>query len=95
MGEFVIRLAAFALERHVIGPDVGTGASLFAAALYPGRLLSLVVGGGGAAFPLRLGGVLKECHDPDPTTASVRPHHATGFPNPQSGAATAVASITR
>jgi pimeloyl-ACP methyl ester carboxylesterase len=62
MGKFVIRVAdAFRLESpHVIGPDVGTAASLFAAALYPGRLRSLIVGGGGAAFPLRLGGVLKE-----------------------------------
>jgi pimeloyl-ACP methyl ester carboxylesterase len=62
MGKFVIRVAdAFRLESpHVIGPDVGTAASLFAAAFYPGRLRSLIVGGGGAAFPLRLGGVLKE-----------------------------------
>ena len=62
MGEFVVRVAdAFALERpHVIGPDVGTGASLFAAALYPARLRSLVVGSGGAAFPLQLGSVLKD-----------------------------------
>jgi pimeloyl-ACP methyl ester carboxylesterase len=62
MGEFVIRVAdAFGLENpHVIGPDVGTGASLFAAALYPGRLRSLVVGSGGTAFPLQLGGVLKD-----------------------------------
>jgi len=62
MGEFVIRVAdAFGLENpHVIGPDIGTGASLFAAALYPGRLRSLVVGSGGAAFPLQLGGVLKD-----------------------------------
>jgi pimeloyl-ACP methyl ester carboxylesterase len=50
MGEFVVRAAdSFGLERpHVIGPDIGTGASLFAAALYPGRLRSLVVGSGGA-----------------------------------------------
>jgi pimeloyl-ACP methyl ester carboxylesterase len=62
MGEFVIRVAdAFELENpHVVGPDVGTGASLFAAALRPGRLRSLVVGSGGAAFPLQLGGALKE-----------------------------------
>lgn len=62
MGEFVVRVAdAFGLEQpHVVGPDVGTGASLFAAALYPGRLRSLVVGTGGAAVPLQLGGVLKE-----------------------------------
>ena len=51
MGEFVIRVAdAFGLENpHVVGPDVGTSASLFAAALNPGRLRSLVVGSGGAA----------------------------------------------
>jgi pimeloyl-ACP methyl ester carboxylesterase len=38
MGEFVIRVAdAFGLENpHVIGPDVGTGAALFAAALSSG-----------------------------------------------------------
>ena len=62
MGGFVIRVAdAFGLEQpHVLGPDVGTGASLFAAALSPGRLRSLVVGTGGAAVPLQLGGVLKE-----------------------------------
>jgi pimeloyl-ACP methyl ester carboxylesterase len=62
MVEFVVRIAdAFGLEQpHVVGPDVGTGASLFAAALFPGRLRSLVVGTGGAAVPLQLGGVLKE-----------------------------------
>jgi pimeloyl-ACP methyl ester carboxylesterase len=62
MGEFVVRVAdAFGLEQpHVVGPDVGTGAALFAAALFPGRLKSLVVGTGGAAVPLQLGGVLKE-----------------------------------
>ena len=62
MGEFLISVAdAFELENpHVVGPDVGTGASLFAAALYPGRLRSLVVGSGGSAFPLQLGGVLKD-----------------------------------
>ena len=65
MGAFVIRVAdAFGLEKpHVVGPDVGTGASLFAAAFYPGRLRSLVVGSGGAAFPLQLGGVLKDWVD--------------------------------
>ena len=62
MGEFVVRIAdAFGLERpHVVGPDVGTGAALFAAALHPGRLASLVVGAGGAALPLQLGSPLKE-----------------------------------
>src|SRR5712691_7200855 len=62
MGEFVLRAAdAFGLARpHVIGPDIGTAASLFAAAVHPGRLRSLVVGSGGAAVPLQLGGPLKD-----------------------------------
>jgi len=62
MGEFVIRVAdTFGLEHpHVVGPDVGTGASLFAAALHPGRLRSLVVGSGGTAVPLQLRWVLKD-----------------------------------
>jgi pimeloyl-ACP methyl ester carboxylesterase len=62
MGEFVVRAAdSFGLEHpHSVGPDIGTGALLFAAALYPGRLRSLVVGSGGSAFPLQLGGLVKE-----------------------------------
>jgi pimeloyl-ACP methyl ester carboxylesterase len=62
MGEFIVRVAdAFDLERpHVVGPDVGTAASLFAAALYPGRFRSLAIGTGAAAVPLQLGGPLKE-----------------------------------
>jgi pimeloyl-ACP methyl ester carboxylesterase len=62
MGEFVVRIAdEFELEQpHVVGPDIGTSAALFAAALHPGRLGSVVVGSGGAAVPLDLGGVLRE-----------------------------------
>ena len=62
MGEFIVRAAdAFGFEHpHVVGPDIGTGAALFAAALYPGRLRSLVVGSGGAAVPLQLGSLLKD-----------------------------------
>jgi pimeloyl-ACP methyl ester carboxylesterase len=62
MGEFIVRAAdAFGLETpHVIGPDIGTGAALFAAALHPDRLRSLVVGSGGAAFPLQLRGMLRD-----------------------------------
>ena len=62
MGEFILRAAdAFALASpHVIGPGIGTAASLFAAARYPGRLRSLVVGSGGAAVPLQLGSLLKD-----------------------------------
>jgi pimeloyl-ACP methyl ester carboxylesterase len=62
MGEFVARLTdAFGLgQPHVVGPDIGTSASLFAAALHPGRFSSLVVGSGGSAVPLELGGVLSD-----------------------------------
>jgi pimeloyl-ACP methyl ester carboxylesterase len=62
MGEFIIRVAdAFGLENpHVVGPDIGTAAGLFAAARHPGRLRSLVVGSGGTAVPLQLGSPLKE-----------------------------------
>jgi len=62
MGEFLIRVAdAFGLEQpHIVGPDVGTAAALFAAALHPSRVRSLVVGTGGTAVPLQLGSPLKE-----------------------------------
>jgi pimeloyl-ACP methyl ester carboxylesterase len=62
MAEFVICAAdAFGLAQpHVIGPDIGTAAALFAAARYPGRLRSLVVGSGAASVPLQLGGLLKD-----------------------------------
>jgi len=62
MGEFVLRVAdSFELENpHAVGPDIGTAALLFAAAVQPRRLRSLVVGSGGSAFPLELGSTLKE-----------------------------------
>ena len=62
MGEFLVRVAdAFGLESpHVVGPDVGTAAALFAAALHPGRFRSLVVGTGATAVPLQVGDPLKE-----------------------------------
>ncbi|HEV2371214.1 MAG TPA: alpha/beta hydrolase [Streptosporangiaceae bacterium] len=62
MGEFIIRIAdAFELDNpHTVGPDIGTGALLFAAASHPGRLRSIVLGSGGAAFPLQLGGILND-----------------------------------
>jgi pimeloyl-ACP methyl ester carboxylesterase len=62
MGEVIIRLAdEFGLENpHAVGPDIGTGALLFAAADNPGRLRSIVLGSGGASFPLELGGILND-----------------------------------
>jgi pimeloyl-ACP methyl ester carboxylesterase len=61
-GEFLVRLIdEWELGRpHVFGPDVGTGATLFAAALAPNALSSAVVGSGGAAYPLEVTGQLKE-----------------------------------
>jgi pimeloyl-ACP methyl ester carboxylesterase len=61
-GEFVVRIAdSFGLDTpHVVAPDIGTSATLFAAAAHPNRFASLVVGTGGAAAPLVLGDPLKE-----------------------------------
>ena len=62
MGEFIVRIAdAFGLDKpHVVAPDIGTSATLFAAAAHPGRFASVVVGTGGAAVPLILRDPLKE-----------------------------------
>jgi pimeloyl-ACP methyl ester carboxylesterase len=47
-GDFVVRIMeAFGLDRpHVIAPDIGTPACLFAAANHPGVFRSLVIGSG-------------------------------------------------
>ena len=51
---------------HLIAPDVGTSAALFAAAAHPERLASVIVGTGGAAVPIQLGEPLKSwVLDPD------------------------------
>ena len=62
MGEFIVRTAdAFGLEKpHVVAPDIGTSAALFAAASHPDRFLSVVVGSGGANVPIQLGDPLRE-----------------------------------
>ena len=56
-GMFLARLIIEAeLGRpHIVGPDVGTAAALFAAATHPEQISSVIVGTGGAAFPLQLG----------------------------------------
>jgi pimeloyl-ACP methyl ester carboxylesterase len=61
MGEFLIQLIdEWGLDRpHIVAPDVGTVAALFAAALHPDKLRSLIIGGGGVAYPLQVGGALK------------------------------------
>jgi pimeloyl-ACP methyl ester carboxylesterase len=62
MGGFLLRLIdEWGLGHpHVVGPDVGTGAVLFAAAEDVVRFPSAVVGSGGASFPLEVTGALKE-----------------------------------
>jgi pimeloyl-ACP methyl ester carboxylesterase len=59
LGAFVIRIVdAFGLNRpHVIAPDVGTPACLFAAANHPGVFTSLVIGSG-ATDHTDIGGIL-------------------------------------
>jgi pimeloyl-ACP methyl ester carboxylesterase len=62
MGEFIIRIAdTFGLDNpHLVGPDIGTSSSLFAAAAQPDRFTTIVVGSGGAAVPLDVTGALKD-----------------------------------
>lgn len=62
MGAFLIRLLdAWDIEQpHLICPDIGTTAALFAAAKDPTRIRSLVVGCGAAAYPLEVSGVLRD-----------------------------------
>jgi pimeloyl-ACP methyl ester carboxylesterase len=68
MGGFLAHLIAEAdLGRpHLVAPDVGTSAALFAAAAYPERIASVIVGTGGAAVPIELGEPLRSwVLDPD------------------------------
>ena len=57
MGEFLAQLVAEADlgTPHIVAPDVGTAAALFAAGAHPDRIASLIVGTGGAAVPIQLG----------------------------------------
>jgi len=61
VGEFMpLILEAFGLEQpHVVAPDVGTPACLFAAANHPGIFKSLVIGSG-ATDHTDIGGILDE-----------------------------------
>jgi pimeloyl-ACP methyl ester carboxylesterase len=68
MGAFLAGLVAEAGlgTAHLVAPDVGTSAALFAAAAHPERFASVVVGTGGAAVPLELGEPLRSwVLDPD------------------------------
>jgi hypothetical protein len=57
MGEFLAQLIAEAdlSAPHIVAPDVGTAAALFAAAAHLERIASAIVGTGGAAVPIQLG----------------------------------------
>jgi pimeloyl-ACP methyl ester carboxylesterase len=61
MGEFVLRiLAAFGFHQpHVVAPDVGTPAVLFAVANHPGIFKSMIIGSG-ATDHTDIGGILDE-----------------------------------
>jgi pimeloyl-ACP methyl ester carboxylesterase len=68
MGGFLAQLIAEADlgKPHLVAPDVGTSAALFAAAAHPERIASVIVGTGGAAVPLELGEPLRSwVLDPD------------------------------
>jgi len=68
MGGFLVRLVAEADlgTPHIVAPDVGTSAALFAAAANPERIASVIIGSGGAAVPLDLGEPLRSrVLDPD------------------------------
>jgi pimeloyl-ACP methyl ester carboxylesterase len=68
MGGFLSEVIAEAeLGRpHIVAPDVGTSAALFAAAANPEQIARVIVGTGGAAVPLQLGEPLKSwVLDPD------------------------------
>jgi pimeloyl-ACP methyl ester carboxylesterase len=61
MGAFLVRLVdECELGRpHLVAPDVGTSAALFAVASSPEAVASVVVGSGGVAVPIALGEPLK------------------------------------
>ncbi|HUA47525.1 MAG TPA: alpha/beta hydrolase [Solirubrobacteraceae bacterium] len=68
MGEFLAELIAeVGLDTpHIVAPDVGTSAALFAAASHPDRIAGVIVGTGGAAVPIELGEPLRSwVLDPD------------------------------
>ena len=57
MGTFLTQLIAEVElgTPHIVAPDVGTSAALFAAAAHPERIASVIVGTGGASVPIQLG----------------------------------------
>ena len=58
LGRFITELGLG--TPHLVAPDVGASAALFLAAWHPDAVRSLVVGGGGAAYPLDVTGTLAD-----------------------------------
>src|SRR6202035_5523480 len=58
LGHFISKLGLG--KPHLVAPDVGASAALFLAARHPDAVRSLVVGGGGAAYPLEVTGTLAD-----------------------------------
>jgi pimeloyl-ACP methyl ester carboxylesterase len=68
MGGFLAQVVVEAdlCRPHIVAPDVGTSAALFAAAAHPERFAGVIVGTGGAAIPIQLGEPLRSwVLDPD------------------------------
>lgn len=76
MSEFLIRILEEwdIADPHLVCPDVGTPAALFAAARHPERIRSLVVGGGATRSSLRCrsspGGGTRSCPSPTPSSST-------------------------
>jgi pimeloyl-ACP methyl ester carboxylesterase len=62
MGEFLLRLIdQWEIESpHIFGPDIGTAAVLFAAGRGAEKIRSVIVGSGASAYPMQIGGGLKD-----------------------------------
>jgi len=61
MGDFLVRFVEeLDIRPHIVGPDIGTSAALFAVAARPDLFPSVVVGSGGAAVPIDLGDPLRD-----------------------------------
>jgi pimeloyl-ACP methyl ester carboxylesterase len=58
LGQFITELGLG--TPHLVAPDVGASAALFLAGRHPDAIQSLVVGGGGAAYPLDVTGTLAD-----------------------------------
>jgi pimeloyl-ACP methyl ester carboxylesterase len=61
MGDFLAQLIIEADlgKPHIVGPDVGCAAALFAAATHSQQIASIIIGEGGAAVPIDLGEPLR------------------------------------